>query len=137
MSLSPHATWHVAFAILILALPGCRKSQTTKDIVGFAEKVCACKDKPCAEAVQTEYLEWWKSSKRARGSEDDRKAVEKAMQRYAECHLALVGPEEDLATEAPVVPKVNLEPAAMPSPPVKAIEEPQVEPTKTDVPTKE
>ncbi len=52
---------------------------------------------------------------RARGSEGDRKGVEKAMQRYAECHLALVGPESAAANLAPAVPKVNLEPA-VPSP---------------------
>ncbi len=134
MSLSFH-TWHIVI-IVLLALPGCRTSQTTKDIAEFAEKICACKDKSCVKAVETAYLEWGKNSKRARGSDDDRKAVEKAMQRYSKCHLELVGPEEDPG-KALVVPEVNLEPAAIPTPaPVPAVET-EVEATKTDVPSKE
>ena len=75
----------VALLALALVLPACRKSPTAKQIKGFADKVCACKDAACAESVQTEYLDWWKGNMRARGSEGDRKGVEKAMERYAEC----------------------------------------------------
>lgn len=101
----------VGLLALVFALPGCRKSPTAKEIKGFADKVCACADAPCAEAVQVEYLEWWKGNLRARGSEGDRKGVEKSMQRYAECHLALVGPES-AAVPTVKAPKVNLQPPA-------------------------
>ncbi len=115
MSLTSRSTLGLGLAALLFALPGCRKSQTAKDIKKFAEKVCACKDKACAEAVQTEFLAWTKENQRARGSEGDRKSVEKAMQRYAECHLALVGPEKPKAPTVPV-PKVNLQPGAAKAP---------------------
>ena len=110
----------VALLALALVLPACRKSPTAKQIKGFADKVCACKDAACAESVQTEYLDWWKGNMRARGSEGDRKGVEKAMERYAECPLALVGPE---AADAPVttpVPKVNLQAPIAPAPEAKS-----------------
>jgi hypothetical protein len=101
---------------LALVLPACRKSPTAKQIKKFADKVCACQDAACAEAVQVEYLEWWKGNMRARGSEGDRKGVEKAMQRYAECNLALVGPESASAPAPVAVPKVNLQRAPAPAP---------------------
>ncbi|MCP4447431.1 MAG: hypothetical protein GY811_19130 [Myxococcales bacterium] len=116
------------FALLALALssPACGTSETAEQIKGFADKVCACKDAGCAESVQTEYLEWWKGNVRARGSEGDRKTVEKEMQRYAECHLALVGPEAEVAPKIPV-PKVNLEPAT-PKTPAASLKAPEAAP---------
>lgn len=102
-----------AFLAFACVLPACRKSKTAKQIKKFADKVCACQDAACAEAVQAEYLEWWKGNTRARGSESDRKGVEKAMQRYAECHGALVGPETPKPAASkvkPAVPDVNLAP---------------------------
>ncbi len=103
--------------MLVLSLgAGCGSSKTVHQISAFADKVCACADAACAKAVQTEYEQWWSQNQRARGSEGDRKDVEKAMERYAQCHLNLVGPEP---VEAPVeVPKVDLEPAAVPAPTV-------------------
>lgn len=104
--------WFPFLAIAIFT--GACSGQTAKKISAFADKVCACKDAACAETVQAEYLDWWKDNQRARGSEGDRKTVEKAMQRYAECHAKLVGPEP-APTSAPAVPKVDLSPP--PSPP--------------------
>ncbi len=115
MSRSSRTKASIGLFAMALLLPACRKSPTTKQIKGFADKVCACKDAACAEAVQAEYLEWWKGNMRARGSEGDRKGVEKAMQRYAECHLALVGPKTVAAPPAAPVPKVNLQ-RPMPTP---------------------
>lgn len=94
------------FALAGLGLGAGCSSNTTKQIKAFADKVCACKDAACATSVQTEFLAWRKENERARGGEGDRKDIEKAMQRYAECHLALVGPEE--APPAVNVPKVDL-----------------------------
>ena len=105
----------LALLAVALVLPACRKSPTTKQIKGFADKVCACNNAACAKAVEVEYLEWWKGNMRARGSEGDRKGVEKAMQRYAECNLALVGPESVEAPAGPV-PEVNLHPPVVPAP---------------------
>ena len=109
------------FALAGLGLGAGCSSNTTKQIKAFADKICACQDAACATSVQDEYLAWWKDNQRARGSEGDRKDIEKAMQRYSECHLKLVGPEKS----APAVkaPKVDLArpvdrepPAAVPEP---------------------
>lgn len=115
MGASIRQIWFSSLALVFLGA-GCGSSKTADQISGFADKVCACPDAACATAVQTEYLQWWEQNQRARGSEGDRKDVEKAMERYAQCHLKLVGPEP---TKAPVtVPKVDLEPpAAVPIPP--------------------
>lgn len=94
------------FALAGLGLGAGCSSNTTKQIKAFADKICACKDAACAESVQAEYLTWWKENQRARGGEGDRKDIEKAMQRYAECHLALVGPEQ--SAPAVTAPKVDL-----------------------------
>jgi hypothetical protein len=102
------------FALAGLGLAAGCSSNTTKQIKAFADKICACQDAACASSVQTEYLAWWKENQRARGGEGDRKDIEKAMQRYAECHLALVGPEE--SAPAVNVPTVDLtRPEAPPS----------------------
>ncbi len=101
---------------LVLGLSSACSSNTTKQIVAFSDKICACQDAACATAVQTEYLAWWKANQRARGSEGDRKDIEKAMQRYAECHARLVG-EESEGAAALQVPSVDLRaPAAAPAP---------------------
>ena len=94
------------FALAGLGLGAGCSSNTTKQIKAFADKICACQDAACATSVQAEYLVWWKENQRARGSEGDRKDIEKAMERYSECHLKLVGPEE--SAPAVNVPKVEL-----------------------------
>ena len=107
----------LAFALACLGLGASCSSNTSKQISSFANKICECSDAACATAVQTEYLQWWKDNQRARGSEGDRKDIEKAMQRYAECHLRLVGPDEQ--RPAVVAPKVDLRrpaPGAAPAP---------------------
>jgi hypothetical protein len=105
--------WLSSVAIASLS-SACGSSKTVEQINTFADKVCACQDAACATSVQTEYLDWWGKNQRARGSEGDRKDVEKAMQRYAKCHLKLAGPEP--VPEAPEVPKVDLNPAPAPEP---------------------
>lgn len=130
MGVSMKQLWFLS--ILCLALgAACGSSKTAEQISGYADKVCACPDATCATAVQDEYLAWWKENQRARGSEGDRKDVEKAMERYAQCHLQLVGPE---ALPAPVaVPKVDLERApAPPAPVVPEAAEIAPEPSKGD-----
>ena len=123
MSRLVSATRSLALVTLAFASSACGKSKTAEQIVGFADKVCACKDAACAEAVQADYLKWWKGNQRARGSEGDRKTVETAMQKYAECHLALVGPSGDGAAAKPiVVPTVNLAPPPAPASPPTTVE---------------
>lgn len=115
--------WLSSIAVVSMSA-ACGTSKTADQISGFADKVCACSDAPCATNVQTEYLTWWQENQRARGSEGDRKDVEKAMERYAECHLRLVGPDP---VEAPSeVPKVDLDPtpkAPTATPPVPGSED--------------
>ncbi len=113
MGVSIKQIWFSSLALLSLGA-ACGSSKTADQISAFANKVCACADAACATAVENEYLEWWKQNQRARGSEGDRKDVEKAMERYAQCHLKLVGPEP---ARLPVtVPKVDLDPP-VPAPP--------------------
>jgi len=101
---------------LLLAGSSCGDSTTVKQIEGFATKVCACTDATCAKKVEMQFLTWQESQKRARGTEEDRKAVETAMERYAKCHIALIGPEAAPPTKAIVpVPKVNLAPTTAPA----------------------
>jgi hypothetical protein len=111
MGASIRQIWFSSLALVFLGA-GCGSSKTADQISGFADKVCACPDAACATAVQTEYLQWWEQNQRARGSEGDRKDVEQAMERYAQCHLKLVGPEP--ASTPVTVPKVDLEPATAP-----------------------
>ena len=100
--------------VAVASLSACGSSKTVEQINAFAEKVCACQDAACATSVQTEYLEWWGKNQRARGSEGDRKDVEKAMERYAQCHSKLAGPEP---TPEPVqAPTVDLTPPPAPAP---------------------
>lgn len=113
MGVSMKQLW---FSSIVVASLGaaCGTSKTTDQITAFADKVCKCKDVACATAVETEYLAWWKDNQRARGSEGDRKDVEKAMERYATCHNQLVGPAP--VAPATAVPKVDLQPAPVPAP---------------------
>lgn len=101
------------FSIAIASLgSACHTSKTAEQIASFSDKVCACQDASCATFVQTEFLAWREENRRSRGSEGDRKDVEQAMERYAKCHLKLVGPEP--LPEAAQVPKVDLTPPSTP-----------------------
>jgi outer membrane biosynthesis protein TonB len=131
MGVSIKQLWFSSLMLIFLGA-ACGKSKTADQISGFADKVCACADAACATAVQTEYLEWWKQNQRARGTEGDRKGVEKAMERYAQCHLKLVGPEPE---RTPVtVPKVDLHPAPAPAPTPAPAATPAPAPAATPAP---
>jgi hypothetical protein len=93
--------------VFFLALPlfGCSSDIVAK-VEAFADRVCACKDEACALGVQKDYLEWYQSNKGAKGSEKERKGLQDALRRYAECHGRLV-------TEvAPAPPTPTPEPKA-------------------------
>ena len=124
------------FSLVVLAsmATGCGTSKTVEQINGFADKICACQDAACATSVEAEYQAWWAKNQRARGSEGDRKDVEKAMERYSQCNFKLVGPEE--LPEAVKVPKVDLAPAPAPVPsPREAEISPKPQPAPRAEPT--
>jgi hypothetical protein len=59
---------------------GCR--DLTKDVEKLADRVCACKDKACADPLVEEFLRFIKEHKNDRGDEERARAAGK---RFGEC----------------------------------------------------
>jgi hypothetical protein len=73
------------FALLLL--PACKPDPIAK-MQEFTDKMCACKDKACVEAVGKEMEEWGKTQdKGAEGnlSDDQKKKAEEIAKKMGEC----------------------------------------------------
>jgi hypothetical protein len=58
----------------LLLLAACGKD-ITKDIEAFSERVCACKDKACANKALDDFIAFAEKNKESRGDEDRAKAA--------------------------------------------------------------
>lgn len=108
----------LALLVVPLMAPACG-SKTADQIDKFADKVCRCQDAACAKGVEDEFLAWREANKRSRGSASERKSVEKALQRYAECHDKLVVEEPAAALPGPS-PAPTATPTPMPAAPAES-----------------
>jgi hypothetical protein len=69
------------------------------DVVGemgaLADKMCACTDRACAEAVNQEFNAWFDKNKEAAGSLDEQEQAEQIARRYTTCLSAATGSADD------------------------------------------
>jgi hypothetical protein len=90
--------WIVALALI---LQGDRKGREASDAVErmteYSERMCACRDKRCADGVQDEFTKWGmeEAKKATRGkdakpSADLMKRSSEVMTRYSECMTKLM-----------------------------------------------
>jgi hypothetical protein len=77
---------------LLLGLGACSNKfdKALSELEGFKDKMCACKDKDCAEKVEKDYREWTKSlmekfDKDSKPSEDQDKKGKELDKAYRDC----------------------------------------------------
>ena len=95
---------------MVLALAGCGTKEADamlKDLRGFKDKVCACKDLACAQKTSEEMLTWMsKQDQNTQGSESQKKEAEAIGKEIQSCmeKLATAGTPPaggEAPTEAP------------------------------------
>ena len=102
---------------LVLALSACKSERTPRDRADkiveemgrFADRMCACRDRACADQVQAAMSAWseqlaatYRSSELPEPDEATKKRLTDAATKYAECHHRHVG--EPASTDAAVAP---------------------------------
>ncbi len=81
----------------------CKGEDNTKYVIAmmcsFRERMCACKDTPCAEGVNDDYTKWMQglardasTSKAVTVSEDDTRRVADDATKYQECYAKVASP---------------------------------------------
>jgi hypothetical protein len=102
---------------MIAALAGCKKKSTSTagealaKMSEFADSMCLCKDKACAEAVQERMTKWSTDMAAKAGSARDEKPSDEMIkkmttigQQYAECMTSAYGSEPTPWATKPEVP---------------------------------
>ncbi len=116
------------FAIIagmVLALGACKKDkwqQAVSDEKGFRDKMCACKDKACAEDVHKQYKDWEKKMGESMGKDDKPpdsviEEAEKAEKEMKDCRKKFRDAD---APPAPGGDQPAAPPAPAPAPPAPA-----------------
>jgi len=75
---------------MLLAVGACGKNKIDKvisDEEGFRDKMCACKDKACADAVHKDFKDW--QSKTELSEEDEKKATEDQKKKFDDVNHAM------------------------------------------------
>ncbi len=107
------------FAIIagmVLAFGACKKdkwAQAVSDEKGFRDKMCACKDKACADDVHKQYKDWEKKMGESMGKDDKppdsvMEEAEKVEKEMRDCRHKF--------SDAPAAPPAGDQPAAPPAP---------------------
>src|SRR5215470_5037913 len=86
------ATIGLVFALAVTA-GGCKKKNIAGEALAkmtdFRDRMCACTDKPCADKLNTEYMEWANKTsggdKPTQMSEEDAKKITDVSLKYNEC----------------------------------------------------
>ena len=71
----------VALTLMSFAA-GCKDA--SKDLEKYADRMCACKDAACGEAVLNDFAKWVKDNQNARGDQD---RANKAADRIGKCAI--------------------------------------------------
>jgi hypothetical protein len=72
------------------ALAGCSNTKVVQETEKFADSMCECSDKECAEKVHSEFETWMTNNAEAKGTKGDEEKVMKAVTRYMECYQKVV-----------------------------------------------
>lgn len=83
------ARWYLARMTPTLGTPGGSELARVQQL---SQRMCACKDRACAEAVQAEYVEWAASASREPPAHDDIDEVLRHASLYDDCLRKLVAP---------------------------------------------
>jgi hypothetical protein len=98
---------------LLLALTACKKNKWDKaisDTEGFRDKMCACKDKACADDIHKQYKDWEKGMMGDMGKDEKPpdniiEKAEKTEKEMRDCRNKLKGGGDDMAAPpAPAAP---------------------------------
>lgn len=83
------ARWYLARMTTTLGIPGGSELARVRQL---SQRMCACTDRACAEAVQAEYVEWAASASREPPTHDDIDEVNRHASAYDDCLQRLVPP---------------------------------------------
>jgi hypothetical protein len=58
------------------------------ELGGITDRMCECRDKPCAESVHQEFESWLKKNEAAKGTLGDQTQARKIAERFTKCKMA-------------------------------------------------
>lgn len=69
-------------------------SRVVAEFSDITDKMCDCRDKPCAEGVNQEFEDWLKRNEKAKGSKAEQEQAKKLAERYTKCMMAAMAPQQ-------------------------------------------
>ncbi len=99
---------------LLFPIGGCKEDPAVAEVAAFADKMCACQEPACADAVRLEMIAYAKENKAKMVSRDENRKVHDHLERAEKCLDVLTKPVA--STDVPQQPSAPVPPAPSPSP---------------------